>query len=141
MAKTKAATASKGNRRPVLQIVACYMLNLASNICAPLFPPAIGVGLVFLAVVCWLVSFYLSEKWIKAKFKEAPVTCVIAAILLFGLAGFTAYRGYAAYRHEWTAHNSVPPKPPCPAGPASATGNGNVVISGCDDNVGSDQSK
>ncbi len=83
MAKTTA------KKRPFVQIVGCVAGNLASSVLATRFTPEAGVGLAIMALACWLFSFYPAEKWIKERFREAPVNSSVAVLFFLGLLTFS----------------------------------------------------
>lgn len=134
IAKSKAIP-TRNAKRPFVQIVGCAVLSLASNICSPLFSPSVGVGLVFVAIACWVLSFYPAEKWVRGKFREAPITSVIVVLLLIGLAIFTGKQTVNAYHREWgmgaiTTQREHQKDCSGDTGPAIATGTGNIANSG-----------
>jgi len=140
MAKTKPAPPQKG-KRPFLKIVGCAALSLASNICAPLFLPAVGIGLALIALVCWVLSLYQAEQWIKSRVLNAPFTHAVVVVILVGLGTFTGKQALKSYQREWGSQSTPTTQSPCPSGSATATGNGNVVVSGCGNDVGTAQKR
>jgi hypothetical protein len=108
------------------------MGSLASNILAQLFQPVVGVILVICAIVCWVTSLPLAERWIKARFREFPISCIIIAVGLAALAALTVDESIKAYQRQWGA-TANQPKPGCQStGPATANGPGSIANSGCD---------
>lgn len=126
MAKTTA------KKRPFVQIVGCVAGNLASSVLATRFTPEAGVGLAIMALACWLFSFYPAEKWIKERFREAPVNSSVAVLFFLGLLTFTGVQSARVYQRERSVIVSSGKQGGCTnSGPATANGQGSIANSGC----------
>ena len=97
------------------------------------FHPAmdIGVFLALCAMVCLLFSLPPAEKWIRARFRETPISCIIIAALLLGLGAFTVAQGIKVYQRKWGAASARGDTPCQNTGPSIANGEGNTATSGC----------